>query len=259
VIVNLAVNARDAMPQGGRLILETAPEVLDQTFVTAHPGSATGPHVRLSIHDTGCGMGPDVMSHLFEPFFTTKEPGRGTGLGLSTVYGIVKQHRGYIDVVSEVGRGSSFGVYLPRVDTRPTSERPTPKERLKPGSRETVLFVEDEVALRDLMHRVLVKGGYTVLAAADGVEALALAEVHPGPIDLVVTDVIMPRMSGADLAARLRARQPGIRVLYVSGYTADQLRAQADLGREATLLAKPFASDGLLRKVREILDRPQLP
>jgi PAS domain S-box-containing protein len=258
VIVNLAVNARDAMPQGGRLILETAPEVLDQTFVTAHPGSAIGPHVRLSIHDTGGGMGPDVMSHLFEPFFTTKEPGRGTGLGLSTVYGIVKQHRGYIGVVSEVGRGSSFGVYLPRVDARPTSERPTPKERLKPGSRETVLFVEDEVALRDLMHRVLFKGGYTVLAAADGVEALALAETHPGPIDLLVTDVIMPRMSGPDLAARLRARQPGIRVLYLSGYTADQLQAQADLGREATLLAKPFASDGLLRKVREVLDRPQL-
>jgi two-component system, cell cycle sensor histidine kinase and response regulator CckA len=258
VIVNLAVNARDAMPQGGHLILETAPEVLDQTFVTAHPGSTAGAHVRLSIHDTGCGMGPDVMSHLFEPFFTTKEPGRGTGLGLSTVYGIVKQHRGYIDVVSEVGRGSSFGVYLPRVDARPTSERQTLKERLKPGSRETVLFVEDEVALRDLMHRVLVKGGYTVLAAGDGVEALALVEGHPGPIDLVVTDVIMPRMSGPDLAARLRARQPGIRVLYVSGYTADQLRAQADLGREATLLAKPFTSEGLLRKVREVLDRPQL-
>jgi signal transduction histidine kinase/ActR/RegA family two-component response regulator len=257
VIVNLAVNARDAMPQGGRLILETAPEVLDQTFVTAHPGSATGPHVRLSIHDTGCGMGADVMSHLFEPFFTTKEPGRGTGLGLSTVYGIVKQHRGYIDVLSEEGRGSSFGVYLPRVDARPTSERPVPKERLKPGSRETVLFVEDEVALRDLMHRVLVKGGYTVLAAGDGVEALAAVEAHPVPIDLLVTDVIMPRMSGPDLAARLQASQPGIRVLYVSGYTADQLRAQADLGRGATLLAKPFTSEGLLRKVREVLDQPR--
>ena len=257
VIMNLAVNARDAMPQGGRVTLETAPVVLDPAFVTAHPGSTTGPHVRLSIHDTGCGMGPDVLSHLFEPFFTTKEPGRGTGLGLSTVYGIVKQHRGYIDVVSEVGQGSSFGVYLPRVDARPTSERPAPKERLKPGSRETVLFVEDEVALRDLMHRVLVKGGYTVLAAGDGVEALAVVDAHPGQIDLVVTDVIMPRMSGPDLAVQLRARQPGIRVLYVSGYTADQLRAQTELGREATLLAKPFTSEGLLRKVREVLDQPR--
>jgi PAS domain S-box-containing protein len=256
VIVNLAVNARDAMPQGGRLTLETAAEVLDQAFVSAHPGSATGPHVRLSIHDTGCGMGPDVLSHLFEPFFTTKEPGRGTGLGLSTVYGIVKQHRGYIDVVSEEGHGSTFAVYLPRVDTRPTAERPAPKERLKPGSRETVLFVEDEVALRDLMHRVLVKGGYTVLAAGDGVEALAAVTGHAGPIDLVVTDVIMPRMSGPDLVGQLRSRQPGIRVLYVSGYTADQLRAQADLGREEMLLAKPFTSEGLLRKVREVLDRP---
>jgi signal transduction histidine kinase len=259
VVMNLTVNARDAMPQGGRLTLETAPATLDQAFVAAHPGSITGAHVRLSIHDTGCGMGPDVMSHLFEPFFTTKEPGRGTGLGLSTVYGIVKQHRGYIGVTSEPGRGSSFEVYLPRVEARPTPGRSAPRERLRPGGRETVLFVEDEVALRDLMHRVLAKGGYTVLAAGDGVEALAVVEAHPGPIDLVVTDVIMPRMSGPDLAVRLRARDPGIRLLYVSGYTADQLRSQTDLGADATLLPKPFTSDGLLRKVREILDRPRPP
>jgi CheY-like chemotaxis protein len=259
VIMNLAVNARDAMAQGGRLTLETAPAALDQAFVQAHPGSTAGAHVRLSIHDTGCGMGPDVMAHLFEPFFTTKEPGRGTGLGLSTVYGIVKQHRGYVDVVSEVGRGTSIGVYLPRVEARPTPERATPRERLKPGSRETVLFVEDEVALRDLMHRVLAKGGYTVLAAGDGLEALAIVEGHPGRIDIVVTDVIMPRMSGPELATRLRARDPSIRLLYVSGYTADQLRSQtADLGADATLLAKPFTSDGLLRKVREVLDRPRV-
>ena len=205
------------------------------------------------------GWTADVLAHLFEPFFTTKEPGRGTGLGLSTVYGIVKQHRGYVDVVSEVGRGSSFGVYLPRVETRPTPERSTPRERIKPGSRETVLFVEDEVALRDLMHRVLAKGGYTVLAAGDGVEALALVESHPARIDIVVTDVIMPRMSGPALAARLRARDPAIRLLYVSGYTADQLRSQADLGADATLLPKPFTADGLLRKVREVLDGPRLP
>jgi CheY-like chemotaxis protein len=259
VVMNLTVNARDAMPQGGRLTLETAPATLDQAFVAAHPGSITGAHVRLSIHDTGCGMGPDVMSHLFEPFFTTKEPGRGTGLGLSTVYGIVKQHRGYIGVTSEPGRGSSFEVYLPRVEARPTPGRSAPRERLRPGGRETVLFVEDEVALRDLMHRVLAKGGYTVLAAGDGVEALAVVEAHPGPIDLVVTDVIMPRMSGPDLAVRLRARDPGIRLLYVSGYTADQLRSQTDLGADETLLPKPFTSDGLLRKVREILDRPRPP
>jgi PAS domain S-box-containing protein len=260
VIMNLAVNARDAMPQGGRLTLETAPAPLGQEFVAAHPGSATGAHVRLSIHDTGCGMGPDVLAHLFEPFFTTKEPGRGTGLGLSTVYGIVKQHRGYVDVVSEVGRGTSVGVYLPRIETRSTPERPVLHKRLRPGSRETVLFVEDEITLRDLMHRVLAKGGYTVLAAGDGLEALALVEAHPGRIDIVVTDVIMPHMSGPELAARLRARDPAIRLLYVSGYTADQLRSQTTgLGADATLLAKPFTSDGLLRKVREVLDRPRQP
>jgi PAS domain S-box-containing protein len=257
VVMNLTVNARDAMPQGGRVILETAPVVLDHAFVAAHPGSTAGAHVRLSIQDMGCGMGPDVLAHLFEPFFTTKEPGRGTGLGLSTVYGIVKQHRGYIDVVSEPGRGSTFAVYLPRIEAKPATGRPAPRERLGPGGRETVLFVEDEVALRDLMQRVLAKGGYTVLAAGDGLEALAAVEAHAGPIDLVVTDVIMPRMSGPELAARLRARDPGIRLLYVSGYTADQLRSQTDLGADATLLPKPFTSDELLRKVREILDRPR--
>jgi PAS domain S-box-containing protein len=258
VVMNLTVNARDAMPQGGRVVLETASVVLDQTFVGTHPGSTPGAHVRLSIHDTGCGMGPEVLSHLFEPFFTTKEPGRGTGLGLSTVYGIVKQHRGYIDVTSEPGRGSTFGVYLPRVEAKATAERAAPREPLRPGGRETVLFVEDEVALRDLMHRVLTKGGYTVLAAGDGLEALTLVEEYTRPIDLVVTDVIMPRMSGPELASRLRARDPGIRLLYVSGYTADQLRsAQTDLGADAALLPKPFTSDGLLRRVREVLDRPR--
>jgi len=260
VVMNLAVNARDAMPRGGRLTVETSPAALDQAFVSTHPGSTAGAHVCLSIHDTGCGMGPDVLAHLFEPFFTTKEPGRGTGLGLSTVYGIVKQHRGYIDVQSEPGRGSTFSVYLPRVEAQPVPERPAPRQRLRPGGRETVLFVEDEVALRDLMHRVLAKGGYTVLAAGDGLEALAVVEAHPGPIDLVVTDVVMPRMSGPELAARLRARDPEVRLLYVSGYTADQLRSsQTDLGVDATLLPKPFTSDGLLRKVREVLDQPRPP
>ena len=259
VVMNLTVNARDAMPQGGQLTLETGPALLDQAFVTAHPGSSTGAHVRLSIHDNGCGMSPDVLSHLFEPFFTTKEPGQGTGLGLSTVYGIVKQHRGYIDVQSEPGQGSTFAVYLPRVDAKPAAQRPAARDRLMPGGRETVLFVEDEVALRDLMHRVLAKGGYTVLAAGDGLEALALVEGHSGRIDLVVTDVVMPRMSGPELATRLRKRDPGIRLLYVSGYTADQLRSQTDLGEDATLLAKPFTSDGLLLKVREVLDRPRPP
>jgi two-component system, cell cycle sensor histidine kinase and response regulator CckA len=257
VIMNLAVNARDAMPQGGRLTLETAQAMLDRAFVAAHPGSSSGPHVRLSIHDTGCGMSPEVLSHLFEPFFTTKEPGRGTGLGLSTVYGIVKQHRGYIDVTSEPGRGTSFGVYLPRIDARATPERAAPREQPQPGGHETVLFVEDEVAVRDLVQRVLSNGGYTVLAAGDGAEALGVVEAHAGPIHLVVTDVIMPGMGGPELAARVRARHPAVRLIYVSGYTADQLHAQTELGADAILLAKPFTSQELLRKVREVLDRPR--
>jgi two-component system, cell cycle sensor histidine kinase and response regulator CckA len=256
VIMNLAVNARDAMPQGGRLTLETGPADLEQSFVSAHPGSVAGGHVRLSIHDTGCGMGPEILSHLFEPFFTTKEPGRGTGLGLSTVYGIVKQHRGYIDVTSEPGRGTSFAVYLPRIEAPATPER-SAREGPRLGGRETVLFVEDEVALRDLIHRVLTNGGYTVLAAGDGQEALGLVEAHAGPIDVIVTDVIMPLMSGPELAARIRMRDPGVQLLYVSGYTADQLRSQTDLGADATLLPKPFTSDGLLRKIREVLDQPR--
>jgi CheY-like chemotaxis protein len=245
------------MPQGGRLTLETGPADLDQSFVSAHPGSVGGPHVRLSIHDTGCGMGPEILSHLFEPFFTTKEPGRGTGLGLSTVYGIVKQHRGYVDVTSEPGRGTSFAVYLPRIEARAIPERSAPREEPRRGGRETVLFVEDEVALRDLIHRVLTNGGYTVLAAGDGQEALGLVEAHAGPIDIIVTDVIMPLMSGPELAARIRKRNPGVRLLYVSGYTSDQLRSQTELGADATLLPKPFTSDGLLRKIREVLDQPR--
>jgi CheY-like chemotaxis protein len=251
VVMNLTVNARDAMPQGGRLTLETAPASLDQSFVAAHPGSSAGAHVRLSIHDTGCGMGPDVLSHLFEPFFTTKEPGRGTGLGLSTVYGIVKQHRGYVDVTSESRR---LVRGLPAEGERAPPDGRAPRERsgrATAGRRSSSSRTGSPCAIS--CTRVLAKGSYTVWPPATAWEALAMVEAHPGSIDLVVTDVIMPGMSGPDLAVRLRARDPGIRLLYVSGYTADQLRSQTDLGADATLLPKPFTSDGLLRKVREIL------
>jgi PAS domain S-box-containing protein len=253
VLMNLALNARDAMPGGGRLAVETAAVTLDPAFVREHPGSAPGPHVRLTIRDSGTGMAADVLAHLFEPFFTTKEPGRGTGLGLSTVYGIVKQHRGYVDVESEPGRGSTFRIFLPRVDAavRPADPAaPAPA----PGGRETVLFVEDAEVLRDLLQRVLAQGGYHVLAAADGLDALARVEAHAGPIDLVVTDVIMPGLSGPEFAARLRERRPGIRVLYVSGHAADALGEGPQ--PDGAFLAKPFTPHALLQKVREVLDAP---
>jgi CheY-like chemotaxis protein len=257
VVMNLAVNARDAMPGGGRLTLETAAVTLDAAFVAEHPGSSAGPHVLLAVRDTGSGMTAEVLSHMFEPFFTTKAPGHGTGLGLSTVYGIVKQHRGYVDVESEPGRGSTFRIYLPRVEAQPTESAEAVGPGPGPGGRETVLFVEDEEVLRDLVHKVLAQRGYRVLTASDGAAALGAVERHGAAVDLVLTDVIMPQMSGPALVAQLRARHPALRVLYVSGYTAEALREQAESG--APFLAKPFAPEALLRKVREVLDAPRGP
>jgi PAS domain S-box-containing protein len=254
VLMNLAVNARDAMPGGGRLTLETGFAALDESFVARRPGASPGPHVRLTVRDTGCGMTPEVLAHLFEPFFTTKEAGQGTGLGLSTVYGIVKQHRGYIDVESEPGRGSAFSIYLPRVEGVPAAPAAATGQEPRPGGRETVLLVEDEDVLRELVAHVLADRGYAVRTARDGVEALALVAEQDLAPDLAVTDVIMPRLSGAELVARLRARRPGLPVLYISGYTADVLRGHTDLGPDDAFLAKPFTPDALLRKVREVLD-----
>ncbi len=258
VVLNLVLNARDAMARGGRLTLETARADLDARYVEHHPGASAGPHVRLTVRDTGCGMPPEVMAHLFEPFFTTKEPGRGTGLGLSTVYGIVKQHGGHVEVDSQPGQGSTFRVHLPRVDAEPEPQRPAVTGKARPRGTETVLVVEDEDALRDLIGRILGHSGYTILPAGDGEEALALAVKHPEPIQLLVTDLVMPRMGGFELAARVRGAHPETRVLYLSGYSTETLEERADVGADAVLLQKPFTPDALLRTVREVLDRPDV-
>jgi len=253
VIVNLAVNARDAMPDGGKLTIETANVDLDETFAQAHLGSVPGAYAMLAVTDTGHGMDVNVRAHLFEPFFTTKEVGKGTGLGLATVYGIVKQSGGYISVYSERGRGSTFKIYLPRIATPSATPAAPPRVGAARGS-ETVLVVEDELAVLTLSRRALEAQGYVVLAASDAAAALRVVERHGGTIHLLLTDVVMPGMSGRDLADRLAAQRPGIRVLYMSGYPGDAVVQHGTLPSGSAFLQKPFSPDGLARKVRDVLD-----
>ncbi len=255
VLVNLAVNARDAMPGGGTLTIETANVDLDEAYTREHPGASPGPHVLVAVTDTGTGIAPEVREHLFEPFFTTKEVGKGTGLGLATVYGIVKQSGGCIYVYSEPGQGAIFKVFLPRVDGAVDPWRGDAAAGPTPGGSETVLVAEDEAAVRGLLCQVLAAKGYAVLEAANGAEALGVAEGHPGPIHLVVADVVMPDLGGRELAERLRLGRPGLRVLYVSGYTDDAILRRGALEPGAAFLQKPFSPAALARKVREVLDQ----
>ncbi len=252
IIVNLAVNARDAMPEGGRLTLETANVELDDAFVAANPGSSTGLYTVLAVSDTGEGMTPEVLAHIFEPFFTTKEVGKGTGLGLATVYGIVKQHDGYITARSAPGAGTTLRVYLRRIEERVEAAEPglTPAGR---AAAATVLLVEDEQDLRLLATEILDGAGYAVLVAAGPSEALERAQLHRGPIHLLLTDVVMPGMSGRDLAERLVPLHPETKVLYMSGYTADAIVRHGVLNPGTNLLQKPFTPDALTGKVREVL------
>ncbi len=253
VIVNLAVNARDAMPDGGKLTIETANVDLDETFAQAHLGSVPGAYVMLAVTDSGVGMDATVRAHLFEPFFTTKEVGKGTGLGLATVYGIVKQSDGYISVYSESGHGSSFKIYLPRNGS--TADLPVTPQRGGPArGSETILVVEDEPAVLTLSQRALEAQGYVVLAAADAAAALRVVERHGGTIHMLLTDVVMPGLSGRELADRLGAQRPGIRVLYMSGYPGDAVVQHGTLPSGSAFLQKPFSPDGLARKVRDVLD-----
>jgi len=258
VIVNLVVNARDAMPNGGKLTIETANTVLGIDYAHQHAGVAPGEYVMLAISDTGSGIDAVVRQHLFEPFFTTKEPGKGTGLGLATCYGIVKQHGGHIGVYSEVGHGTCFKIYLPHVaDVKASSDVLFPRGEAKAVRQgtETVLVVEDEPPVRELTCRVLREQGYTVLDATNGKEALHKVHAYAGArIDLLVTDMVMPRMGGKALAEQLMAVYPHIKVLFVSGYTTDAIVHHGRLDLGTNFLSKPFTPTALIRKVQEVLD-----
>jgi len=253
-IVNLVVNARDAMPQGGRLTIETADVELDRGYVAGHVPTQPGPYVLLAISDTGVGMDGATKARLFEPFFTTKEPGRGTGLGLATVYGIVKQSGGYIWTYSELGHGTTFKIYLPRVAETPEAPEATTSPPTPVRGSETLLVVEDQQEVRKLTKRVLEARGYTVLAARNGAEALEIVAQHPSRIHLMITDVVMPGMNGRELAQHARARRSYLKVLYVSGYTGEAVLQHRLLEPGVAFLQKPFTPDVLARKTREVLD-----
>ena len=254
VIMNLVVNARDAMPKGGRLMVETVDVDLDSTYARDHVAIKPGPYVMLAVSDSGIGMSPETVAHIFEPFYTTKESGHGTGLGLSTVYGIVKQSGGYIWVYSEPGKGTTFKVYLPRV-AEPAEAKPEAVETPAAGKgSETILLVEDEEAVRELASRILSAKGYSVVAAKSVREAEQFAKEHTGTIHLLLTDIIMPGTSGRELARRITARHPKTRVLYMSGYTDNVLAQGGVLEAGLAFLQKPFTPNALVQKVRDVLD-----
>ena len=257
VLMNLAVNARDAMPNGGRLTIETRNVRLDKDHVRAHPGATPGDHVLLSVSDTGIGLSDEVKARLFEAFFTTKPKGKGTGLGLATCHTIVQQSGGHIGVDSEIGKGTTFKIYFPRVDSpMDLAARTTPTAQLPRGT-ETLLVVEDEPSVRDLAGRVLESLGYKVLSASNGQDALQMAREHQGPpIGLVITDVIMPLMGGKVLAESLHRTYPDLKVLFISGYTDDAFAQHLTLEPEIAFLPKPYTPGILAHKVRELLDQP---
>jgi CheY-like chemotaxis protein len=253
VLMNLVVNARDAMPDGGSLVLETADTEIDSSYVNEHPDATSGPFVLLSVTDNGTGMDEETRKHIFEPFFTTKGPAQGSGLGLATVYGIVKQSHGWIEIYTELGKGSAFKIYLPRINVNLETRADAEHRRANVGGSETVLLVEDQDEVRRLATKVLKAKGYRVLEAADGAAALALIQRHPGPIDLLLTDVVMPGMNGRELAEYLKKRLPVVKVLYTSGYTHDVIAHRGVLDRDMAYIAKPYTPDRLAAKVREVL------
>ena len=256
VLLNLAVNARDAMPTGGRLRVETWEDVVADDADRPYPDVLPGRYVGMSVSDTGSGIAPDVLPRIFEPFFTTKEAGKGTGLGLATVFGIVRQHGGWVTVSSEPGQGTTFRIFLPATtdsaDLAGERTKPTPR-----GGTETVLVVEDEPSVRMLVRAILQRRGYTVIEASSGVEALKLWDAHRAEVSLVLTDLVMPDgVNGQELARRLRADMPGLRVVFSSGYSSEIAGRELRLGNGENFLQKPFSADTLSEIVRRALDTP---
>jgi PAS domain S-box-containing protein len=255
VVVNLAVNARDAMAGGGVLVIETATVTLDEEYRRSHPLVEPGAYVRLAISDTGCGMSDEVKQHLFEPFFTTKPRGEGTGLGLATIYGAIRQSNGHVEVYSEVGKGTTFKIYLPAEAGAPESLTPPLGTPMLTGGSETILVVEDDERVRNIATRALRDAGYRVLSARNGEVALALASDEGQPIHLLVTDVVMPGMNGRQLSERLAQSHPETRTLFTSGYTENIIAHHGVLERGIEFLSKPYTLEALTRRVRELLDK----
>jgi len=253
VLINLATNARDAMSSGGSLTLETSDVELDPAYAASHADVVAGRYVVVAVSDTGAGIAPEHLPHIFEPFYTTKGVMEGTGLGLATSYGIVRQAGGHIQVYSEPGKGTTFRIYLPRVDD--AVELPRDNVPVEERGTETLIVVEDEAAVRTMTVRALHQLGYTVLAAGSGLEALAVATAHQGPIDLLVSDVVMPKLNGPELATRLRAARPDLRVLFVSGYAENAIFRHGVLDVGVEFLQKPFTIAALHERIRGILDR----
>jgi two-component system, cell cycle sensor histidine kinase and response regulator CckA len=254
VILNLAVNARDAMPQGGRLTLEAANVKLDIGRTRGLGGIAPGMYIKFAVSDTGAGMDAETLTHIFEPFFTTKEPGKGTGLGLFTVYGIVNQNGGNIQVESASGVGTTFTIHWPRVDAPVEEVKVEPVPQLARHGGETILLVEDELVVRDLVREVLQATGYAVLEAANGEQALQVSRAHHGPIHLLLADVVLPGLSGPEVAARLVSARPELQVIYMSGYVPETIKRYGVSEKHRLFLQKPFTPTSLLANVQEALD-----
>jgi len=254
VLMNLVTNARDAMPGGGTLTISTAIEELDENLVAVHGYGKPGTYVRLSITDTGAGMDERTRERIFEPFFTTKEMGKGTGLGLATVYGLIKQHKGFIDVESQPGRGTSFHIYFPTL-TRGAGKAEAPFEEVLKGGTETLLVAEDDEIIRTLTSSILSEFGYTVIVAKDGTDAVREFQENRDRINLLLLDVIMPRKNGKDAYEEIRSIKPDIKVLFISGYSADMISKEGILEDGSGFISKPVSPAELLRKVREVLDR----
>jgi CheY-like chemotaxis protein len=251
--MNLVVNAKDAMPTGGKITLQSSSVTVSQNFHEQR-FIVPGPYVVISVSDTGHGMDKETQSRIFEPFFTTKEKGKGTGLGLSTVYGIVKQSNGYVYPQSEIGSGTTFYIYLPKVEDSAEGVSPAKSQESEHGGCETVLLVEDEESVRELVRETLAMRGYKVLEAENGENGLHIAETCPDHIDILITDVVMPGMGGRELAKQLLVLRPGISVLYLSGYTEDAVVHQGALGPGTAFLQKPFTLQSLAKKVRDVLN-----